>query len=498
MSDIPLQIVWFKRDLRLEDHPALVRAALAGRVLPLVIVEPGYWMGDDTSHRHYRYLSAGIEDLSNRLREQGAGLCLRVGFAPEVLCALCKQVGPFTLWSHQETGNLWTFARDKAVAAWARETGTVWHQPMTFGIARGSSLNRDKWAKSWDAMMDDPVCDLPRDVAWASAPSDDLPAPEELGLKPDGLTWMQETGREAGMACLNTFLYERGRNYRSEMSTPIEGESACSRLSIHLAYGSLSMREIYQATRARLDALEQGVESAPPGWKGSLKSFIGRLHWHCHFMQKLEAEPQLEWWPMARSYAGIRDAGIDAEKLAAFAEGRTGYPFVDACVRYLRAKGWLNFRMRAMLQSFASYNLWLPWQESGLITARYYSDYEPGIHWTQSQMQSGETGINTLRIYSPVKQGHDQDPDGVFTRTWVPELAHLDGGSIHEPWKAGQQKDYPDAIVDYASSAKAAREKIWAVKKTPAAKEEAERVFEKHGSRKRPRSRGSGKRNRAA
>ncbi|MEO0816239.1 MAG: FAD-binding domain-containing protein [Pseudomonadota bacterium] len=493
MSDAPLQIVWFKRDLRVEDHPALVRAALAGRVLPLVIIEPGYWMGEDASHRHYRYLSAGIEDLRRALKGLGAELCVRIGFAPEVLTSLHSELGRFTLWSHRETGNMWTFARDKCVANWARETGTVWHQPMTFGIWRGSALDRDKWAKRWDSMMEEPVCDLPGDVAWATAPSHDLPTPEALGLESDGLTWMQPAGRAAGLECLNSFLHARGRNYRSEMSTPIAGETACSRLSIHLAYGALSMREIYQATRSRLDALEQGVETAPPGWKGSLRSFIGRLHWHCHFMQKLEAEPELEWWPMARSYAGIRDGGINTETLAAYAEGRTGFPFVDACLRYLRANGWLNFRMRAMLQSFASYNLWLPWQVSGLVTARYYSDYEPGIHWTQSQMQSGETGINTLRIYSPVKQGHDQDPDGDFTRKWVPELAHLEGGAIHEPWKAGQQKDYPDVIVDHGTSAKAAREKIWAVKKTPEAKAEAERVYEKHGSRKRPRGRGKPK-----
>ncbi|MEM1151371.1 MAG: deoxyribodipyrimidine photo-lyase, partial [Pseudomonadota bacterium] len=187
MSEKPLQIVWFKRDLRLEDHPALTRAALAGRVLPLIVVEPGYWLCDDTSHRHYRYLSAGIEDLRAALKARGADLCVRVGFAPDVLADLRAQFGPFTLWSHQETGNMWTFARDKAVAGWARETGTVWHQPMTFGIWRGSSLNRDKWAKRWDAMMEEPLCALPEAVDWAQAPSVDLPAPEDLGLTPDGL-----------------------------------------------------------------------------------------------------------------------------------------------------------------------------------------------------------------------------------------------------------------------------------------------------------------------
>ena len=210
------------------------------------------------------------------------------------------------------------------------------------------------------------------------------------------------------------------------------------------------MREIFQATLDRLATIAALPAAQRGRWPAALKSFIGRLHWHCHFMQKLETEPGIEFSPMARVYAGLRPAPADGERLAAFESGLTGYPFVDACMRYLRATGWITFRMRAMLMSFASYHLWLPWQQSGQVLARLFTDYEPGIHWPQCQMQSGETGINTVRIYSPVKQGHDQDPTGFFTRRWVPELAHLDGHALQEPWTLDQPPaSYPPPVVDY-------------------------------------------------
>jgi deoxyribodipyrimidine photolyase len=122
------------------------------------------------------------------------------------------------------------------------------------------------------------------------------------------------------------------------------------------------------------------------------------------------------------------------ERLGAWQAGRTGYPLVDACLRSLVATGWLTFRMRALVVSFASYSLWLHWRPTGLFLARHFLDFEPGIHWSQLQMQSGTTGINTLRIYNPTKQALEQDPGGVFIRRWVPELAGVPSVFVHMPW----------------------------------------------------------------
>ena len=222
------------------------------------------------------------------------------------------------------------------------------------------------------------------------------------------------------------------------------------------------------------------------GWGGALKSFQARLAWRDHFMQKLEDEPALEFRCLHSAYQGLRSD--DRALREAWQKGETGLPFVDACMRFLDHTGWLNFRMRSMVMAVASYHLWLDWRATGLHLARQFTDYEPGIHWSQTQMQSGTTGMNTVRIYNPIKQGRDQDPDGVFTRRWVPELKDVPLKYLQEPWRWEQAASlrYPPPIVDVTEAARAARQAIWAVRKGGAFREEAARVVEKHASRKDP------------
>ena len=484
-------MVWYKRDLRLDDHLALARAASAGRVLPLHVVEPAYWQLPDTSFRHWEFLRGCVSDLAAHIDRLGGALRVHEGRVIDALEEIRDVYGPFRLFAHEETGNAWTFDRDRSVRDWCRRNHIPFTEEMQFGVWRGSSANRDKWASRWDAMMAEPTLDIPP-VEWVPTDSHALPTARALGLADDGIARMQTPGRAAALNRLNRFLYESGETYQKDMSTPISGEDGCSRMSPYLASGSLSIREVYQATLRRqaeiaaLPSQERGM------WASSLRSFAGRLHWHCHFTQKLETEPAIEQRPMARVYEGLRSRAADPALLTAFETGQTGYPFVDACMRYLRATGWINFRMRAMLMSFASYNLWLPWQESGLVLARLFTDYEPGIHWPQSQMQAGETGINTVRIYSPVKQGRDQDPTGVFTRTWVPEIAHLSDAELQEPWLAAlPPSGYPRPVVDYRETTDRAKSAIYGLRKTDAARTEASDVARKHGSRKprRPHSR---------
>jgi deoxyribodipyrimidine photo-lyase len=223
--------------------------------------------------------------------------------------------------------------------------------------------------------------------------------------------------------------------------------------------------------------------------RAALVSFSGRLHWHCHFIQKLETEPAIEVREFHPALRGLRPGPADPVRLTAWANGATGYPFLDACMRSLRATGWLNFRMRAMVMSFASYNLWLPWRDTGLHLARMFTDYEPGIHWSQVQMQSGTTGINTIRIYNVVKQGHDQDPDGRFVRHWIPELAAVPDRFIHEPWLWEDAprilgRTYPAPIVDLKESTQEAKTRIYGARQGQRFHAAADAIQEKHGSRK--------------
>jgi deoxyribodipyrimidine photo-lyase len=470
------QVVWFKRDLRLTDHRPLALAAGRGQVVPLVIIEPDYWKLLDTSFRQWQFWSGAVEDLASK-----SPVVVKTGSAVDVLTSLKAEVGEFDLHAHEETGNAWTFKRDKAVRTWCEEQGIAFTEQRQFGVWRGRAANRDRWSMMWDHMMAEPVV-APPDVKWLGANSEAIGNP---GLQHDSIAYPQKPTRAAGLDLLQTFLNERGQKYTREMSSPLTGEHACSRLSTYFAYGLVSIREAAQAAQKRYHELEAEKGSGTVEWRQAIRSFTARLHWHCHFIQKLEMEPEAEWLPFSRLHENVRPKPGNSDYLSAWAEGRTGYPFIDACMRYLIATGWINFRMRAMLMSFATYDLWLPWQEAGLVLARYFTDYEPGIHWPQSQMQAGETGINTLRVYSPVKQGLDQDPSGNFIRRWVPELATVDAVSIHEPWKTGELAGYPPPIVDHKIAAAFAKDKLYALRKKPETRAQADEVQKKHGSRKR-------------
>lgn len=482
----PLNVVWFKRDLRIEDHRPLAAAAQAGNVMPLYIVEPDLWRQPDASARQWDFAAECLTGLQQALAALGQPLCVMIGDAVAILQDLHARHGIAALWSHEETGNGWTFARDRAVAAWARNAGVPWHEARQFGVMRRLK-SRNGWAKAWDRDMAQPITPPPR--ALAPLPGDWpllIPTSAQLGLACDPCPRRQTGGRTAALATLNSFLSERGRDYRYRMSSPLTAYAASSRLSPHLTWGTLSMREVAQASWARMRALKASGEPDAARWRASLVSFTGRQHWHCHFMQKLEDEPRIEFENLHRAYDGLRPAPADPARLSAWSDGRTGFPFVDACMRALNDHGWINFRMRAMLMSFASYHLWLPWRDSGLHLARKFVDYEPGIHWPQVQMQSGTTGINATRIYNPVKQGYDHDPDGAFVRAQVPELANVPAPFIHEPWRweGAAGLNYPAPIVDQTAAAKAAREAIHAVRKRAEHKADSRGIVARHGSRK--------------
>jgi deoxyribodipyrimidine photo-lyase len=490
-----VHVVWFKRDLRIHDHRPLAEAAGGGDVLALYVLEPALWRQADRSGRHWLALQRQLRDLDAQL--QSVGLRLWVIQAPmtEALDVLQRTYGEFRLMAHEETGSGWTYRRDRAVIDWCRENHISFDEQPQFGVVRALA-SRDGWAGRWDRMMGQPLTPPPSRVRPA-APPDAAVTPCALRFdKHDGaLLAVQPIGRRAALAELDSFLKTRGAGYRQNMSSPLRAQNGGSRLSVHLSLGTLSMREVWQATRHRRQSLRGLSDERRGTWPEDLTAFEGRLHWHCHFIQKLESEPRIEFENLQRATAGLRPDTADPGKLSAWCNGETGWPFVDACMRYLHHNGWINFRMRAMLMSVASYQLWLPWRATGLHLARQFVDYEPGIHWSQVQMQSGTTGINRLRIYNPVKQSLDQDPHGRFIARWVPELRPLPAPLRHQPWQATPAEQraagveigrhYPDRVVDHAVAARAAQAAIRTRRRQPDARAEAASIHAVHGSRRR-------------
>ncbi len=481
-------IVWFKRDLRISDNTALSLACQSNNNLILLyILEPKLWQQPDMSKRHYEFLCESLSELENELKNLGQNLVIRVGDTLEILQEINNEFPINNIFSHQETWNYWTFERDKKILTWSKSQNIKWHEPAQNGVIRRLK-DRNGWAANWNKLMQQKILPIPQfqELSKKSTKliSDKLPTFSELNLAEDNCRLRQKGGRKIALKLLDSFLYKRGENYTREMSSPLTAFRSCSLLSPYISFGTISLREIFQAVEKRQIELQAMSKNAKGNWPSALRSFGGRLRWHCHFIQKLEDEPKIEFANFHPAYDSLRLQCND-EFLQAWQQGKTGFPMVDATMRCLIATGWINFRMRAMLMSFASYHLWLPWQKTALHLARLFTDYEPGIHYSQVQMQSGTTGINAVRIYNPIKQSFDQDPQGIFIRKWIAELEEMPDEFIHTPWQKPELLNgYPLPIVDEAQARKEAAAKIYTLRKDTEHKITAKKIVIKHGSRK--------------
>lgn len=484
-SDL-VNVVWYKRDLRTHDHAPLAQAAQNGLVIPLYIVEPDIWELPDASFRQWSFIADCLRDLHQQLRKINSALIIRRGNVIDVLAQLHELFPQFTLWSHEETGNQWTYKRDLDVAAWCRAKGIIWHELPSNGVVRRLAT-RDVWSKLRNARMAETIVKGP----------DSLPPLQTLVVSDvvdqftvargqDKIITPQKGGRSEGLAVLDSFITSRHQNYLKTISKPGVSARHSSRLSTHIAYGTLSVREIEQRVKtailhAKADGDAEGQNSAR-----NLAAFLSRLAWRCHFVQKLEQQPQIETHCIHPAFEGMREPFFNEEHLAAWKNGTTGYPLVDACMRSLIVNGWINFRMRAMLVSFASYHLCLDWRQTAPYLAGLFTDYEPGIHYAQMQMQSGVTGMNAIRIYSPLKQSIEHDPQGHFIRRYVPELAAVSPQWIHEPWRMNQPvSGYPAPIVAHQEAIKKARALLAERRGAEDFRAKAKQMHQKLGSRQR-------------
>lgn len=476
-----INVVWLKRDIRSSDHLPLHLAEKER--LPYLIVyffEPTLIDCPDTSIRHLQFQYHSILALNKKLEAFNRKVVLFYAEALEVFSEIASQYTINTIFSYQESGTEITYKRDKAVALFCKQQNIQWQEFQRDGIIRGIK-NREGWDKQWYTAMSSPM--LKNEFTLNNLPTFKhnkflpIEIKNQLESYPSAF---QPAGEDNANRYLESFIHDRAGNYSRHISKPEESRRSCSRLSPYISWGNISVKQVYQT-------LHQAAKASV--YKQPIKNAITRLKWHCHFIQKFEVDCSYEYKCVNQGFELLAHP-VNEKFIEAWKTGNTGYPLVDACMRCLIQTGWINFRMRAMLVSFFCHHLFQDWRYGAPHLASLFLDYEPGIHYPQFQMQAGTTGVNTIRIYNPIKQSIEHDPTGNFIKKWIPALQNVPVNFIHEPYNMSvmdQQLcnvtigvDYPLPVIDVVAAGKQARDKIWGHKKHPDVKKENLQILTTH------------------
>ena len=452
-------IVWFKKDLRVLDHLPLYRASKQDSVLAMYVLEPSIWTYGDLSKRHLRFVVDGLQDVQASLQRRGSQLYVTIAEMPDVLDALLETYGPFTLYSHREHGLQHTYERDQMVRQWITKHGCLWHESSTFAVARTASEHPRATFK--EQFLDEPIVPVPSKIghptvipALFSSYVEALASFELPGTLPvHGF----QGGEQEAVRKAKAFFTSRYKKYNVYINKPGYSVLSSSHLSPYLTWGNISIKSLQRAAKKHLGALKDVHEFH----HAQLSAFHRRLQWHCSFVQAAEHDPNLHLHAKDPAFEGVRLH--DNVALHAFATGTTGIPLVDACMLSLNQTGWINFKQRAMLTSFACNTLLLDWKDVGLVLSSLWYDYEPGIHWFQLQLQTGLIPNRHIPLYDVIKQSKMHDPEGTFIKTYIPALATTPLEYLHEPWLL-DVNPYVTPLINYREAFAHTKELLYSIK----------------------------------
>ena len=439
-------VLWHRRNLRVTDHPALAYAAREyDTVLPVFVFDPGFYGPDGLAcDARIQVLHDSLASLRRLYKAVGGSLSFAHGDAVEVLAGL-HDAGWDVVATADPTASYGAERDDRAAA----RCDTVFVDGD--GLVRNQSWPREDWSDNVETWFEaDPPTWDPETVAVQSldeqvtikAIEDGYDIEPTKSNIPDG-------GRGPGVRKLRAFV-ESIEAYPGNISAPTDARTGTSQLSPYLRFGSLSVREVYQYVQ----------ENAPDG--AGKEMFVARLFWNKHYHQKLEDWSGWMTTAVNPVMQGLRQESHDPDLVRAWKRGETGFPMVDASIRCLTETGWLNFRMRAMCASVFADLFQQPWRIGADFYHYHLVDSDPAINYTQWQSQAGAVGTNLMRIYNPIKQVRDNDPEGAYIRRYVPELRPLPVKHLDRPEKTPLHvqeesgvvigEDYPYPVVEYEAA----------------------------------------------
>ncbi|MCS7204186.1 MAG: deoxyribodipyrimidine photo-lyase [Leptospiraceae bacterium] len=470
-----INLVWIKKDFRIEDNEALQKAEeLSLPYLIVVLIEPFSLKLKDRNERFFKlFYKNAIEFQRTIQKKTGKTISILYSEMEDVLRFLINQKNRIhTLIAYEEYTTRALYERDKHVRKFCKNHQIHMLEIPLDCIARGSrKLHTHEEIQEYYYHKKVATPKLKRLIEYPEL-QEKFPVPESFlnYIKNDSLNL--DVGEEKAKETLNSFLQKRARFYLSTISQPFKSYFYSSRLSHFLSFGNITTRSILQTI---------AISQEYPKNKRNLDAFISRLFWRRHFIQKFEKDCTTYEYHAINPYFENLPIQKNEELILKFQNAETGIPIIDACILQLKHEGWLNFRMRAMLVSFFCFYLEQDWRDIHYFLSKLFIDYEPGIHFPQIQMQAGITGYNTIRMYNPIKQSRENDPEGKFIYKWLPSLRNIPPSLVHTPWRLTTLeqklyrfelgKNYPHPIVDMENHQSYINQYLWQLKKKREVKE---------------------------